>query len=82
MIDPLIRNLQADIALLQFYIAQHQKAGFHDMERMVEALTIFMFRALQIGEFKNLNQIKVNFPTIDLADNQKMVKIILVQANT
>lgn len=52
------------------------------MERMVEALTIFMFRSLQIGELKNLNPIKVNFPTIDLADNQKMVKITLVQANT
>lgn len=75
MIDPLIRNLQADIALLQFYITQRQKAGFHDMERMVEALTIFMFRALRMGELKNLNQIKVNFPAIDLADNTKMIAV-------
>ncbi|EEW1570376.1 SMEK domain-containing protein [Enterobacter hormaechei] len=75
MIDPLIRNLQADIALLQLYIAQRQKTGFHDMERMVEALTIFMFRALQMGELKNLNQIKANFPAIDLADNQKMIAV-------
>ncbi|MBD9642042.1 SMEK domain-containing protein [Pantoea sp. PNT02] len=75
MIDPLIRNLQADIALLQLYITQRQKAGFHDMERMVEALTIFMFRALRIGELTNLNQIKVNFPAIDLADNQKKLAV-------
>ncbi|HGU0712002.1 TPA: regulator, partial [Escherichia coli] len=32
MIDPLIRNLQSDIALLQLYIAQRKQAGFHDME--------------------------------------------------
>ncbi|MGM7738368.1 SMEK domain-containing protein [Yersinia enterocolitica] len=75
MIDPLIRNLQTDIALLQLYIAQRQRAGFHDMERMVEALTIFMFRALRIGELENLNQIKVNFPAIDLADNKNMIAV-------
>lgn len=75
MIDPLIRNLQADIALLQYYINQRQEAGFHDMERMVEALTIFMFRALRMGELENLNQIRVNFPAIDLADHQKMIAV-------
>lgn len=75
MIDPLIRNLQSDIALLQLYIEQRKKAGFHDMERMIESLTIFMFRALQLGELENMNQIKVNFPAIDLADNQKMIAV-------
>lgn len=75
MIDPLIRNLQADIALLQLYIGQRQRAGFYDMERMLEALTIYMFRALRMGELKNLNQIKVNFPAIDLADNQKSIAV-------
>lgn len=75
MIDPLIRNLQSDIALLQFYINQRKQAGFHDMERMIESLTIFMFRALQMGEMENMNQIKVNFPAIDLADNQKKIAV-------
>lgn len=75
MIDALIRNLQSDIALLQLYIAQRKKAGFHDMERMIESLTIFMFRALRMGEMKNMNQIKVNFPAIDLADSQNMIAV-------
>ncbi len=75
MIDPLIRNLQSDIALLQLYIAQRKQAGFHDMERMIESLTIFMFRALQMGKMENMNQIKVNFPAIDLADNKKMIAV-------
>ncbi|EBE4971307.1 regulator, partial [Salmonella enterica] len=75
MIDSLIRNLQSDIALLQLYIAQRKQAGFHDMERMIESLTIFMFRALKMGELENMNQIKVNFPAIDLADNQNMVAV-------
>lgn len=75
MIDALIRNLQNDIALLQLYITQRKKAGFHDMERMIESLTIFMFRALRMGEMKNMNQIKVNFPAIDLADDQNMIAV-------
>lgn len=75
MIDALIRNLQADIALLQIYIVQRQKAGFHDMERMLEALSIHMFRALSIGELVNKNQLRVNFPAIDLADDKKMIAV-------
>lgn len=75
MIDALIRNLQADIALLQTYITQRQKAGFHDMERMLEALAIHMFRALSIGELENKNQLSVNFPAIDLADDKNKVAV-------
>lgn len=75
VIDALIRNLQADIALLQTYIAQRQKAGFHDMERMLEALSIYMFRALNIGELVNKNQLRVNFPAIDLADDKKGIAV-------
>lgn len=75
MIDPLIRNLQADIALLQTYIIQRQKAGFNDMERMLEALSIHMFRALNIGDLINKNQLKVNFPAIDLADDKKKIAV-------
>ncbi|MCX2707476.1 MULTISPECIES: SMEK domain-containing protein [Pseudomonas] len=75
MIDALIRNLQADIALLQTYIIQRQKAGFHDMERMLEALSIHMFRALSIGDLSNKNQLNVNFPAIDLADDKKKIAV-------
>ncbi|WP_250151341.1 SMEK domain-containing protein [Escherichia coli] len=65
----------SDIALLQLYIAQRKQAGFHDMERIIESLTIFMFRALKMGELVNMNQIKVNFPAIDLADNKNMIAV-------
>lgn len=75
VIDALIRNLQADIALLQTYIVQRQKVGFYDMERMLEALSIHMFRALNIGELVNKNQLRVNFPAIDLADDKKKVAV-------
>lgn len=75
MIDALIRNVQADIALLQTYIIQRQTAGFHDMERMLEALAIHMFRALRLGELENKNQLKVNFPAIDLADDKRKVAV-------
>lgn len=75
MIDPLIRNLQADIALLQTYIIRRQSAGFYDMERMLEGLTIHLFKALQLGNLTNKNQLKVNFPAIDLADDNRNVAV-------
>lgn len=52
MIAPVISNLQKDIALLQLYIEQRKQTGFHDMERMIESLTIYMFRALKMGDWK------------------------------
>ncbi|GCW84228.1 hypothetical protein HmCmsJML089_00821 [Escherichia coli] len=75
MIAPVISNLQKDIALLQLYIEQRKQTGFHDMERMIESLTIYMFRALKMGGLENMNQIKVNFPAIDLADNKNMIAV-------
>ena len=45
------------------------------MERMLEALSIHMFRALSIGELVNKNQLMVNFPAIDLADDKKMIAV-------
>ena len=76
MIAPVISNLQKDIALLQLYIEQRKQTGFHDMERMIESLTIYMFRALKMGGTgKTMNQIKVNFPAIDLADNKNMIAV-------
>ncbi|OBP17057.1 regulator [Rheinheimera sp. SA_1] len=75
MIDALIRNLHADITLLQNYIGLRQKAKFFDMERMLEGLTIHMFRALKMGELVNQNQIAVNFPAIDLSDDNISVAV-------
>ncbi|KXG14940.1 hypothetical protein LT17_03732 [Pseudomonas aeruginosa] len=45
------------------------------MERMLEALSIYMFRALKLGDLVNKNQITVNFPAIDLADDSKKIAI-------
>lgn len=75
MFDGAIRNLQSSISLLQFYILNRQKAGFKDMERMLEALCSQVFKAVEIGNFVNMNQIKVNFPAIDLADEEKSIAI-------
>lgn len=75
MLDAAIRNLQSSISLLQLYIINRQKSGFKDMERMLEALCSQVFNAVGIGNFVNMNQIKVNFPAIDLADEEKSIAI-------
>jgi hypothetical protein len=43
MFDSMIRNLQADIALLQRFIEMRQATGLADMQRIVEALSIRIF---------------------------------------
>lgn len=75
MIGSLIQNLQQDIALLQRYIDQRSGAGFHDVERMVEALCIPLFRAWKGYDLQNMNQIRVNYPAIDFADAPKRVAV-------
>lgn len=75
MIDPMIKNLQTDFALMQTYITRRQAAGFHDMERMLEALTIHIFKALNLGNLVNKNLTSVNFPAIDLADEITKVAV-------
>lgn len=45
------------------------------MERMLEAFTTRVFRALSLAELKNMNQLRMNFPAIDLADDDKRVAV-------
>ncbi|WP_433897926.1 SMEK domain-containing protein [Pseudomonas sp. PSE1(2024)] len=75
MFDGAVRNLQSSISLLQLYILNRQKSGFKDMERMLEVLCAQLFKAVEVGDFINMNQIKVNFPAIDLADDAKSIAI-------
>lgn len=75
MIGPLVNNLQADIALLQRYIERRSNVGFRDMERMLEALCIPLFRAWKHCELTNMNQIRVNYPAIDLADEAMRIAV-------
>ncbi|OQS45782.1 regulator [Chromobacterium violaceum] len=76
MIDSLIRNLQQDINLLQRFIEARQKTGLHDMERMIESLTIRIFRVLTPScNLINMNQLLSNFPAIDLADNTNRIAV-------
>ncbi|SOY83455.1 conserved hypothetical protein [Cupriavidus taiwanensis] len=71
MIESLIKNLNQDIALLQLRIERDKDAGFYDMARLLETISIQFFKALGIASLKSKNQIKVNFPAIDAADDDK-----------
>ncbi|MFQ0830579.1 SMEK domain-containing protein [Serratia fonticola] len=71
MIESLIRNLNQDIALLQLRIERDKDVSFNDMARLLEVISIQFFKALGIANLKNQNQIKVNFPAIDAADDDK-----------
>jgi hypothetical protein len=55
VIRSLIENLQKDIALLQLYVNQRQKADFHDMEKYIEVIALHMFNAAGIGKFTEKN---------------------------
>lgn len=75
MIQNMISNLQHDISILQHYILNRQKTGFHDMERLIETIVKKTFNILENWQLENLNILKVNFPAIDLADKQNKVAL-------
>jgi len=76
VIDAEIRNLQIDVVLLQNFIKQRQETGLNDMQRMVESFAIPAFRVVVNNcNLKNKNQIKVNFPAIDYADDKLKIAV-------
>lgn len=71
MIESLIKNLNQDIALLQLRINRDKDVGFNNTARLLESMSIQFFKAVGIANLKSKNQIQVNFPAIDAADDDK-----------
>ena len=71
LIESMIKNLNQDIALLQLRIERDKDVGFNDMSRLLESMSVQFFKALGIANLKSKNQIRVNFPAIDAADDDK-----------
>lgn len=75
MLQQTLNNLQHDISLVQLYISNSQQAGFSDMTRLLESLSIRLFQATHGLKLKNKNILHPNFPAIDLADDIKRVAV-------
>ena len=75
MISFLINNLQQDISLIQKFIENDQKSGFQSINRLLESLSIQLFKIIYDYDLTNLNEIKSNYPSIDLADEKRGVAI-------
>jgi hypothetical protein len=75
MIDSRILNLQKDISLIQKYIENNQKTGFQIMNRLLESLSIKLFKTIYNYDLKNLNTGKINYPAIDLVDKDKKIAV-------
>ena len=58
LIESLIKNLNQDVALLQRRIERDKDAGFNDMARLLESMSIQFFKAVDIANLKSKNQIK------------------------
>ena len=75
MIEALITNLNNDIAILQNRVALGNKVGFTAMARLLEAISIQLFRAVDIANLTNKNLFQVNFPAIDAADDDRRIAV-------
>jgi len=75
VIQHAIENLQWDISLVQVYITNRRTTGFADMSRLLEGLSIKLFRATHGLVLTNQNLFKPNFPAIDIADDEKKTAI-------
>ncbi|MCB5297203.1 SMEK domain-containing protein [Yersinia intermedia] len=53
----MIKNLNQDIAILQLRVERYKDAGFNDMSRILEAISIQLFKALGIANLKSKSQI-------------------------
>lgn len=71
MLEALIKNLTQDIAVMQRRIELGKDAGFNDMSRLLEVLTIQFFRLLDIADLVRMDQLRTSFPAIDAADKSK-----------
>jgi hypothetical protein len=69
MLLQIIQNLMSDIAVLQRYIIVSQDAGFNDTKRLLETLSIQLFKASHELALHNKNLFNPTFPAIDLADD-------------
>lgn len=56
---------------MQRRIELGKDAGFNDMSRLLEVLTIQFFRSLGIADLVRTDQLRTNFPAIDAADKIK-----------
>jgi hypothetical protein len=75
MLQQTINNLIHDIAFVQLYVKNSQQAGFSDMTRLLESLSIHLFKATHGLDLKNKNFLCPNFPAIDLADDARRTAV-------
>lgn len=75
MLKEAVNNLNHDVSLLELYVKNSQEAGFSDMARLLESLAISLFNETYGYNLKNKNQIKCNFPAIDLADDEEKIAV-------
>ena len=64
MLQNTINLLNQDIAIVQQYIKNSQDAGFQDMARLLEGLSIQLFKASHGLILKNKNQLHPTFPPL------------------
>lgn len=75
MLEHTLINLNADISILQRHIALNQSTGLTNMLRLLESMSIALFRATHGYDLKNKNLEIANYPAVDLVDDQKRVAI-------
>lgn len=62
----LSEQLNADMAYLKAFLQVEKDTGFTDAAKVIELLSVELFRAAKIADFTNVNLIQMNFPSIDL----------------
>lgn len=62
----LSEQLNADMAYLKAFLQVEKDTGFTDASKVIELLSVELFRAAKIANFTNINLMRMNFPAIDL----------------
>lgn len=75
MIEVRIQQAASDISILQNYINVNKNIGFNNSARLLEVIAIKFFQISEVADLSSMNQISVNFPAIDAADNIKKIAV-------
>lgn len=78
----LSEQLNAEMAYLKVYLQVEKETGFTNAAKVIELLSIQLFRAAGIANFTDANLVKMNFPAIDLHELKAGNKGIAAQVTS
>lgn len=81
-ISGLSSQLSTDMTILKLYLQSRKSNGFTEAAKVIEIMSIELFRAAGLANFTDANFVKGNQPAIDLFEKKRGIKGITAQVTS